>query len=125
MGNVTVSWYDDQCRAIMITFIERWNWEQFDTGWDETARMMQTTPRPVHLILDSSRGPLPPDAHVLNHFQRTWRVLPKNTGMVILLGASSFMEKMSGFFANAVATGLDFRTARNLEDVDRLLAEQE
>jgi len=34
------------------------------------------------------------------------------------------MEKMSTFFAGAVATRIEFRTAKSIEDVDRLLDEQ-
>jgi hypothetical protein len=125
MGNVTVRWYDDRHQTVLIDFVDHWTWDEFDAGWDEVTRLMGSTTQTVHMILDSSRGPTPPDARVLGHFQRTWRMIPKNTGLAIVVGANAFMEGMSKVFASAVATRLEFRTAKTMQDVDRILTERQ
>lgn len=65
---VSLFWYDDTHREIIIRFRDQWTWAQFYAADIGSRKLMYDVPHPVSVVMDTRGAMLPPPelpAHLL------------------------------------------------------------
>src|SRR5215216_144560 len=99
MSGVTVSWDNEAKNIIRYDFQGRWTWEDFYAASAQAFAMTRSVIHRVDAISHFHHGAvLPPNA--LYHFRHAMINAPKNRGVNVIVGATSFVKTLIKIFSN-------------------------
>ncbi len=95
--NITVAWDNDEQTIIRYDFDKGWTWREFYTATDQAFVLTRSVTHTVNSISYFKPGVvLPPDA--LFQFRRAMTNAPKNRGVTVIVGGSTFIITMVSLF---------------------------
>jgi hypothetical protein len=125
---VDFTWVDPDKRVAHYTFVGKWTWEElydaFRASWDEMSQLDHM----VDSISDftQARG-IPPSA--MTHVRMLTQNRPPNTGVMIVVGASTYVTMMMQTFRQVYQTTLkrdmDVLFAKTMDEAYATLAEKQ
>ncbi len=97
---ILVDWVDENQTALQYTLSGAWTWEALDVAIQRATELLDSSEKPVYVIIDMSRSPVLPffrlknlrtiaEAPTTNH--------PNNKGF-LLVGANRFVRSMMKIF---------------------------
>ena len=120
---VGVSW-DDQAKTILrLDYSEKWTWAEVSTAMDEGITLMRSVTGKVCIIHDLTRSAAVP-AGALTNAKRFTTGLPPNWDLSIVVGSGTFTETLLNIFSRVyIKLGEHYRTAQNIEDARKIIAQ--
>jgi hypothetical protein len=104
---VSIYWHDPARTMICLSIVGSWKWEEFDDTITNMYATLRTLPYPVHILVDirytapQTRGP------AWKSLSRALRMLPDNTGLLLLCGTgyftTAFFIQLAGMFPKVSA----------------------
>ncbi|MEM9952836.1 MAG: hypothetical protein AAFV93_02095 [Chloroflexota bacterium] len=109
---VSLNWYGAAQRMVRARFMGEWDVSDFITAYQNSVDLMQQVSYPVHMIYDFRESTSTP-RDLLGGFQHINKMLPKNQGVVVYVGANSVIK---AFVLMAKRMGL--RAVKHIYTVD-------
>jgi hypothetical protein len=119
-----VFWDNDEKTVIRNEAEGRWTWEEYHEGVDRIVTMMHSIPYRVDLITVSMPNAVMPKGSVVPHFQRALRLLPANTGLLIVVNKDPISRGLAKFFTSLPGSSKQRKSifAAHLEEARALIA---
>jgi len=122
--SIAVNWYNDDKTIIYWKFAGKWDWNEYAEAQDVSNAMLDTVDHTVDVIGNVQESPSLP-ANALSVYRSNLSSAHPNTGLIVLVGASMFVEQMvrllKQMFRNKVA-GTNFEFAKSDEEALALIA---
>lgn len=119
--SINVQWDKEQQTILRWDFMGVWDWDDFLAAQKQSNNLINSVAHTVDIIGDVTQSyHLPPGA--IGRFRTYRRDDPKNTGQVVVVGASVYIRTMvdifRGMFPN---TGGNFTFANSLDEARSIL----
>lgn len=125
---VAYSWHDPDKRVLLYSFSGKWAWDEvhqtFRASWEEVRQQ-------DHMVdsisdLGDARN-IPPSA--LTHVRSLSQNRPKNTGVMVLVGASTFvtvsMQTFSQIFQTTLKRDVQVVFAKSMDEALAFIADKQ
>jgi hypothetical protein len=122
---IKTTWGDDAHTYIVVKYEVPWTWDEYHAAGDEIVEMTRIEDkRPVDVILDASTAPYPPSPAALQHFQRAWEKLAPIVGLVVIVGAGGFFQRVGTTFVRVFAKKEVMQFVETRAEADRIMRER-
>lgn len=126
---IQARWANDEYRAVIISIVHPWKWEEYDRIVDELIIMMGTVDHPCATIVDTSNMGALPKGSPIAHMKRFEQMRPKNQFAGVMVGAPYSARIFLDIMVKLRPAAANLRLyANSIEDahkmIDRLYAEQ-
>ena len=120
---IKVEWFDEEHTILRWVFEERWTWNDYATAQHESNVILESVEHTVDVIGDLDNGAgLPLNA--LTVYRGFVHDTAENVGMIVLVGASTFVKTMVNMFLTFFpkrVPGTDFTFANTVEEAHTLI----
>ncbi len=122
--NIEVSWDNDEKTIIRFAYGNNWTWEDYRAASETSRQMMRSVDQTVDLIADYSNGS-PPPLDALMKYRRAMATLPENSGLVVIVGGSYFINTLVSIFSGVYRSlGEALVIANSVEEARSIIAER-
>jgi hypothetical protein len=127
MGNINVSWMNEDKTVIRYHFQKGWSWEEIDSAFKQAYDMLDTVTYKVDVIMDFADSSLFFPKNTFVHARRILANKPHaNVRRTVLVG-NSFINKMGDMVQKIVPKGMnnwDVLFAQTLEQGQAILEQR-
>ena len=125
---VSFTWGDPEKRIARYEFVGKWTWEElytvFHASWNEVVQLDHI----VDSISDMTQtNSIPPSA--MTHVRSLAQNRPQNTGLMILVGANTYltmaMQTFRKLYEGTLKRDLDMVFAKSLDEAHAIIAEKQ
>lgn len=125
---ITVSWDDSNSTIIRYDLTGLWNWDDYFTAVEASAKMMESVNHPVGIIANfraDTMVPHNPTVRTPEVIPQDRKPMPRNLGLIVVTGGAGFLEVMLVGFCRAYhRVGKRFLVAGSLDDARALILER-
>lgn len=124
---ISVEWVDDRQSILRWVFPRRWSWEDYSTVKQESATILAEIDHSVDVIGDLTNSDGLP-ANALTAYRGFVNATPANVDLIVLVGASRFVQAMVNVFLRVVpgkTPGTHFVFADSVDAACTLIAEHQ
>ena len=125
---VHFTWDDPEKRIARYEFVGKWTWDElyaaFHASWDEVVQLNHI----IDLISDVTQSNnIPPSA--MTHVRSLTQHRPENTGLMIIVGANTYMtvamQTFRKLFEGTLKRDMDLLFAKSLDEAHAIIAEKQ
>jgi hypothetical protein len=99
---VSVYWDDAEQTVMCLSFVGAWTWDEFDAEITKLYITVRSVSHPVHILVDIRYTAPQTSGPAWKSLSRALRMLPENTGLVLLCGVgyftAAFFIQLAGMF---------------------------
>jgi hypothetical protein len=119
--SITVSWDNEEKTIARYTFSGKWTWLEFQTAVNQIHTMVRSVPNKVDYLAELQHSEVPV-GNALFHIRRAIKAAPKNSGLLVVSGGSSFVSAIFSVIARFTAY---VRVAPSLDEARAIIAERQ
>ncbi|MBZ0286276.1 MAG: hypothetical protein K8I30_01575 [Anaerolineae bacterium] len=125
---IQYAWNEPEKKIIRYTFMGKWSWDEvyeaFQTSWGEAAQLDHV----VDSISDMTQAnSIPPSA--MTHVRSLGQKRPMNTGVMVIVGANSYvriaMQSFQQIIAATLKRDLQVQFAKEMDEAYTIIAEKQ
>jgi hypothetical protein len=103
---ISVYWESDSKTILCMSLVSTWTWAEFDANIDRLLSMSRSVYHSVHLIVDIRYSAPQNQGPAWKSLSRALRLIPQNTGMIIVCGkgyfTTNFFFQLASTFRNVI-----------------------
>jgi len=108
---IELLWDNKDKTVIRQVFDGRWTWEEFyQMNCNRIPEMMQSVDHTVHVFSDFSVARGVPIGGALTHARNVMRYYPENWGILVIVGANTFVNLLVETFRHTFISTLGWKT---------------
>ncbi len=121
---ITVFWEDDEKTIIRSESSGHWTWDDYHEAVEKVVMMANSVNYRVDLIISALPGAVAPSGSSMPHYQRAWRIMPKNVRLNIVVNSNTFGRMIINTFTrlNTGKGGLKVIAAGSLDEARAVIA---
>jgi hypothetical protein len=99
--SIDVRWYNEDQTEVQLTIVGVWTWDELFVAIDQTEKLMGSVEHTVNIILDMRQSHHVPTMlpSALRKVANAKTMTHRNSGLLILVGARSFVKSMFNIFS--------------------------
>lgn len=122
--SIDVQWENEEHTLVLWSFPPRWTWEDFFEAKEKSDTMLRSVTQVVDIVGDLTHSSILPQG-AMGTYGSSTKSSPKNTGVIVLVGTSTFVKLMVGTFSKLIPFGVpgaSFLFADTVEAAKDLIA---
>jgi len=120
--SINVSWVDQNKEILVVTYVKRWTWEEFQETVVTTNTLIKAIDHPVVLIHDTLQGSVLPPGNIIAQGKMAFAGAADNVALIIVVVNSSLIQTFLSLVAKFVPNGRGhiIKTVSSLEEAYQL-----
>jgi hypothetical protein len=118
---IHVSWHNEDKTVLIITFEGTYSWDDLRAAYQQAWVLVRSQPHTVHMLTDSTRGPMTPSGNALGNYRTIASDKPDNLGMTYVIGAGSVGKTLSMVFTKALRRESRVHFVRSIEEAEAMI----
>ncbi len=111
-----VSWHDPGEGIVVFEPANPWTWAEYEEAAYQAQAMIGNKDYIVDTIYNLGNYFKMPNANALPHLQRVYASDPKNSGMIVAIGANRFVQALVKIIGSVMGGEARFRYVASMEE---------
>ena len=118
--SVKVLWDNPEHTAVCFVFEQPWNWHELQAARTQQHQMLNSVDHTVHVIMDFTRSSILP-RNPIARLKSVSENRPTNTGMIVLVGASAFIQTIAQLYRRLYGGSLRFAAVSTRDEAHEVI----